>query len=519
LNDEGNIEQQDPQRDAKRSVLSGMFWKLGERTLAQFVSFVVSLVLARLLTPDDYGIVAMVLVFIAIADVFITSGFATALVQKKDADDTDFSTMFYCSLVTSLVIYAVIFFAAQPIADFYGNEFLIIVIRVFALRVPLSVYNAIQHAYVERHMLFKRFFWSTLIGTVVSGIVGIVMAYLGWGVWALIAQYFTNMVVDTIVLLITVPWRPKLLFSWDAARSLMGYGWKVLAADLSGTFFGQLRSLVIGKAYTSADLAFYNRGQQIPNLLSSNLGNALMSVLFPAMSNESDNFDRVKSYCRRALQVLAYVVSPLMLGMAAVATPLIDVLFSDRWLDSVPYFQVLCVGYMVGVLGVVPLQAIKAIGRSDVVLKLEFIKKPVFVILLFVGVYINVFAIAVTMVVYEFYGTAVNMWQLRKYIGYGFREQARDVLPAMALSGAMFALVFFLPLPFDNSLAILCVKTVIGAAVYIGASMALKMEAFVYTRDLVKGLLSKKGTSGEEAGDKPEDVPEDAPEDTTVDAE
>lgn len=475
----------------KRSVISGLFWKFGERALAQVVSFVVSLVLARLLTPSEYGVVAMVLVFIALADVFAGSGFATGLIQKKDADERDFSTMFYCSLACSVLLYGVIFACAPAIAGFYSEPSLVLILRVFALRIPLSAVNAIQHAYVSRHMLFKRFFYSTLVGAVVSGVVGIVLALLGFGVWALIAQYFVNTMMDAVVLFCTVPWRPRLLFSASSAKGLMRYGWKVLAADLSGTFFGQLRSLVVGKAYTPVDLAFYNRGQQVPNLVMSNVGSALMSVLFPAMSNHADDPAKVKAYCRRSYQALSYLIAPFLMGMAAVAVPLVDVLFSSKWLESVPFLQIMCIDCIIGTLSVVSLQAIKAIGRSDVVLKLEFIKKPVYVVLLFAGMMVNVYAVAITMVVYEVYGAIVNMIQLGKHLNYSVVEQLRDIMPAIALSSLMALVVLVVPVPGSSILA-LTLKIAIGASMYIGLSALTKNEAFGYTFRMMKAYLNDR---------------------------
>lgn len=224
----------------KRKVFSGFIWKFSERMLAQLVSFIVSIVLARLLTPEDYGLVAMVLVFINIADVFVNSGFSTALIQDKNADDIDFSTLFYCSLLCSIVIYFILFLGAPGIAKFYSNTDLVFLIRIFSLKIPMSAYNSIQHAYISRHMLFKKFFFSTLFGTLLSGIAGITFAYMGAGVWALVAQYFTNTIVDTIILSITINWHPKMEFSFKRAKRLMNYGSKVMLADLSGTFLDNL---------------------------------------------------------------------------------------------------------------------------------------------------------------------------------------------------------------------------------------------------------------------------------------
>ena len=474
------------QREKRSKVVSGLIWKSGETISAKLISFVVTLVLARLLTPSDYGLVALVLVFISIADVFMTSGFGTGLIQKSDADDVDFSTMFYFSTVCSILIYIGLFLLAPAIATFYRNDQLVLILRVFALKIPLSSVLAIQQAYVARNMLFRRMFWSTLVGTVISGVAGVLLAYLGWGVWALIAQYFINVLVSTFVLAITVPWRPRLLFSWDSARSLFGYSWKVLAADLSGVFFFQLRSLLIGRVFTPSDLAFYNKGLQLPTFISDNLSTSMMSVLFPAMADESKNPDRVRHYCYRSLSVLTFVVSPVMLGMFIVAEPLVDVLLTSKWLECVPFMRVFCIDCIISLLGVIPLQALKAIGRSDVLLRLEFVKKPAYVLLLLIGLRFDPFAVAVFMLLYDVYSVAVNMRQLSKYLNYRMLQQVTDIIPSLGPTVVMSLVIYFVPVPSTSSLVVLLVKIAIGFAVFVVASKLLRVKDYEYLADMVK---------------------------------
>ena len=480
--------------DSRKHIINGMAWKMGERLISQGVSFVVSIVLARLLQPDDYGLIALITIFINVASVFITSGFATALIQKKDANNTDFSTIYYCSQVFSIFLYLILFFMAPFVASFYQREELILLLRVFAIQIPLSVYNSIQVAYVSRHMNFQKIFSASAISAAVSGIIGILLAYLGAGVWALVSQTLAATVVNTVVMQITVPWHPNRTFSKESAKPLMKYGSRILIADLSGTFFGELRSLIIGKVYTSSDLAFYSKGQQIPTMITSNLGNTIMTVMFPALANENDDINQVKQMAKRSMKVLSYLLVPCMLGLAAVMRPLVLLLFTDKWEQMVPYAQVLCIGNCVGVFGVVSLQVLKAIGRSDVVFKLEIWKKPVYVILLILGVHINVFAIAVTMAVYDIYGVFVNMLQLKKYINYGLREQIRDLLPAFLLGVAMAIVVYFLP-SLDSLILTLLVKILVGAIIYLVGSMIFKIETFQYllavVRETVKGKVKK----------------------------
>ncbi|MBQ4104711.1 MAG: lipopolysaccharide biosynthesis protein [Clostridia bacterium] len=471
-------------------IMGGLFWKFGERLLSQGISFIISLVLARLLMPEDYGTVSIMLIFINLSYVFISSGFGTAFIQKKDSDDTDFSTMFYCSFICSIIIYFIIFFTAPYIATFYKQPAITTLLRVFALQIPISSYNAIQNAYISRNMLFKKLFLSSVISTSLSGALGIGMAFAGFGIWALVAQYIGATLVNTLVLAITVPWRLRLKFSFKAAKSLMKYGSGILLADLSGTFFGELRSLIIGRVYTSADLAFYSKGQQLPSLLTSNLGTSLTSVLFPAMSDYSDDIQRVKQLAKRSIQVLSYVIFPALFGLAALMEPLIIVLYTDKWAPCIPYAQFLSVGLAIGVLGIVPLQTIKAIGRSDVIVKLEFIKKPVYILLLVVGVKINVLAIAATMMIYDIYGTFVNMLQMKKYLDYGIAQQIKDILPCLVLTLTMAIAVLIIP-TIVNPFITLIIKLCVGVAVYVGGSIIFKFDSFNYLLNTIKNYLGK----------------------------
>lgn len=462
-----------------------MMWSFAEKISAQLVSFVVSIVLARVLMPEEFGLISMMLVFIVLAEVFVNSGFSSALIQNKDADDTDFSTIFYMSFACSLGVYALLFSLAQPISQFYEQSALVVLIQVFALKIPIASFNAIQRAYVARNMLFRRLFYSALIGTIASGAIGIAMAMSGWGVWSLVAQNILLTIFDSIVLLITVPWRPKRLFSFERGLRMMKYGWKVLLADFSGNFFGQLRNLAIGKVYTSADLAFYDRGNQIPQIVGNNIGNAVSSVLFPVMSNCGDDLDTVKNLCRRSMKTMSYVISPLMFGIAACGPALVLLLYSDKWSGSIPFVQLLAVGYAFGVIGMVPIQALKAIGESGAVLKLELVKKPFFLLLLFFGVSHSVWAVALSMLAYELFGFVVNATQLKRYLGYSFKEQLLDVLPHIALAAATALAVAFIDI--DGMLALtLTAQVVAGVIVYIGGSVVLKLDSLQYIMQIAR---------------------------------
>ena len=428
----------------KGKVISNFIWRFAERCGAQLVSFVVSIVLARLLEPSVYGTVALVTVFTTILQVFIDSGLGTALIQKKNADDLDYSSVFYFNFVVCIILYLGMFIAAPYIAKFYGNMSLIPVIRVISLTLIISGVKNIQQAYVSSNMLFKRFFFSTIGGTIVSAFIGIFMAYIGMGVWALVAQQLSNAMIDTMILWITVKWRPKAVFSWERLKSLLAYGWKLLVAVLLDTVYNNLRNLVIGKMYSSADLAFYNQGDKFPKIIVTNINTSIDSVLLPTLSSEQDNKARVKEMTRRAIKTSTYIMAPLMMGLAFCAKTVVELVLTQKWLPCVPFLQIFCITYMFYPVHTANLNAIKAMGRSDIFLKLEIIKKIVGMSLLLSTMWFGVMAMAYSLLVSCVLSQIINSWPNKRLLGYGYLEQLRDLIPGVILAVIMGICVYFI---------------------------------------------------------------------------
>lgn len=473
----------------RKKTIAGALWKFGERASAQIVNFVVSIILARLLLPEDYGIIALVSVFITICDKLVVSGFATSLIQKKDADNLDFSTVFFFSVAMALVLYAAMFFGAPLIANFYSaydRVMLIAVIRVMGIQILATAVNSVQQAYVSRTMQFNKTLYSTLISAVVSAAVGIWMAYAGYGVWALVAQYCINVVTVMIVLWIVVRWRPDFAFSMARFKSLFAYGWKIFTASMIKVLYNDLRSLVIGKFYTGADLAYYNKGQSFPQLVESNVSGTIESVLFPAISKRQTSKEDMLAILRRAIKTTCFILMPLLAGLAAVAKPLVSLLLTDTWLPCVPYMQIICVTFMVMPIEIDNLQAIKAMGRSDIALKLEIIKKVIGVSLLIASIPFGVKMIAISLLVGAILNAIVDAIPNVKLLGYGVGKQIWDVLPSALMSAAMFACVYplsYLPI---GRVAMLAVQIATGMAVYVLLSLITKNESMRYILALVK---------------------------------
>ena len=472
----------------KDNFFSGFLWKFFEQVMSQIVSFFISIILARLLTPHDYGEVALVNVFIIIASVFVTSGFSTSLIQKKGADDLDFSTIFYCSLIFSFLLYLVIYVSAPLISNFYYNKDLIPVIRVLGFVLPILAINSIQQAYVARSLAFKKIFFSTTFATIASGIIGIILAINNFKVWALVYQYLVNNVLSAFVLFVQIPWRPKFHFSINRAKSFMAYGGKVMVADFLGNFFAQLRSLVIGRFYTPADLAFYNRGQQFPNLLSNNVDTTISSVLFPYMSQSADDPQKLKSIARRALRISSFLIMPLMFGLMVTAKPLILLLLTKKWVKAVQFMQWLCVANAFSTITNANLQIMKASGRSDLLLKIELLKKPVYIVLLFISIKINILSVAITMTIYSVYAAIVNAKPNKKIIGYSYKEQISRSAQSLLLSLRMALIIWGLDrLPISLSL-ILIIQISLGIFIYVLGAYFFHLDSLKY---LVNFILKK----------------------------
>lgn len=477
--------------DNKNTVFSGLLWRFAERCGAQIVTFTVSIVLARILAPEDYGRVALVAVFTTIMQVFVDSGLGTALIQKKDADDLDFSSVFYFNFVMCLALYAIMFFAAPVIASFYNDAALTPIIRVISLTIVISGVKGIQQAYVSRNMLFKRFFYATLGGTIFSAFLGIGLAYAGFGVWAIVAQQLSNATIDTLILWLSVKWRPAKMFSWTRLKSLLSFGWKLLVSALLDTGYNNLRSLIIGKMYSPTDLAYYDQGNKFPDVIVVNVNTSIDSVLLPTLSSAQDDRTRVKDMTRRAISISTYIMAPLMMGLAFCAEPIVRLVLTDKWLPSVPFLQILSITYMVYPVHTANLNAIKAMGRSDLFLKLEIIKKITGLIILLSTMWFGVMAMTYSLLPSTCLSLIINSWPNKTLLNYRFTEQMKDILPGIVLAVGMGICVWFIgliPLPSALSLA---VQVLSGAIIYFAASALFKLEPFAYLMNTVKSLFEK----------------------------
>lgn len=492
MNDSSNMNTNSLQKKTIRNLL----WRFAERCGAQLVSLVVSIVLARLLEPEAYGIVALITVIITILQVFVESGLGSALIQKKGADKLDYSTVFIFNIGMSLVIYAVLYIIAPYLALFYENSEISLMIRVLGTTLLFYAVRNVQQAYVSKHLMFKQYFFATLVGTVTAAIVGISIAYMGGGAWSLVIQQITNTVVGTVALFCAVKWKPQWHFSWTRFKQLFSFGWKLLISGLINTGYNNLRQLIIGKIYTNEDLAFYNQGDKYPLALITAINSTIDAVLFPVMSSEQDHLERLKLMTRRAIKTSSFILWPIMLGLAAVAKTFVSVLLTDKWLPCVPYMQALAISYAFWPIHTANLNAINALGRSDIYMKLEILKKSFGIAVICISVFCfdSPIVIALSSILTGFISLLINAFPNRKLLNYGLIEQIKDIAPSICLAMVMAGVVLLMGYLPISKVFLLFLQIIVGGIIYIGLSFLLKVDSFFYLCNIVKGFVRKENT-------------------------
>ena len=463
-----------------------------ERGGTQGIQFIVQIILARLLLPEDYGLIAIVTIFILLANVFVQSGFNTALIQKKDADDLDFSSVFYLSVFVAGLLYVILFVTSPLIANFYREPQLIPILRILAITLFFGAFNSIQNAYIAKKMMFKKLFFSSLGAILISGTAGVVAAYMGYGVWALVIQQLSNQFMITVILWFTIKWRPQLLFSFKRLKVLFSYGSKLLASALIDTFYINIRTLIIGRIHTPGVLGFYNRGEQFPQLIVSNIDGSIQSVMLPTLSAYQDDKVRVKDMVRRGIVTSSFVMLPMMVGLAVVAEPVVKILLTDKWLPSVPFLQIFCASYALMPIHTANLQAINALGRSDIFLKLEIIKKVIGIIILGVSIPFGIYAMTWGALLSNVISTFINAYPNQRLLNYSYLEQWKDIMPSVLISLVMGGVVYSFNYLTVSVGLILMLQIIIGGVVYLGLAKAFKVESLDYLIVTIKDVLKSR---------------------------
>lgn len=475
----------------RNQIILNLIWKFLERVGTQGISFLVAVILARVLLPEDFGIIVIITIFITIANVLVQSGLGTALIQKKEADNLDFSSVFFTSLFLSFCLYTILFFTAPAISTFFNEPELVEVFRVLALvLIPFSL-NSIQQVYVIKHMQLKKLFVSGLYSAIISGAVGIYMAINGYGVWALVAQQLSSSIVATVSLWILIEWKPQLSFSLKRLQKLFSFGWKLLVANLLNNLYNEMFNVVVGKKFLTETLGLYNRGKQFPSLIVTNIDNSVQAIMLSAYSNYQDDKVRVKQMMRRSIVTSAFVVFPMMAFLAAAAEPIITIVLTDKWIESVPFLQIFCLFFALQPIQTANIQAINALGRSDIFLKLEILKKTLGIIIILVASNYGIYSIAWSAVIVAVISSFINAIPNKKILNYGFEEQFKDISPAILLSFLLGSIVYSLNFIVAPIWLTIMYQLIFGFSVYLFSAFFFKVESFMYLLNIFKAKLIK----------------------------
>lgn len=478
------------EQNLKERAVGGAIWKFAEKLGMQLMQIVIQIVLARILLPEDYGIIGLLSIFINISDVFILQGFTTALIQKKDADSIDYSSVFFANLLMSVVIYGVFYLISPAVSRFYNTPALCDVMRVMSINIIIGAFCAVHNAIVSKNLQFKISFIRNIANTVTQGIVGIGMACLGCGVWSLVGSKIAGTFVGMVILCATVNWKPQFVFSLQRIKGLFQYSSKVLATNLLNTIFNNIHSLIIGRYFSTVDVGYYQRGQQIPQAAMTAVDGSLTEVLYPTLSLLQNEPERLKSALRRSMKTSMYIILPMLTGLMITARPLTLLLLTDKWLPSVPFMQLTCLITMFWPLSARS-HALNAIGRSNVTLKLSIISKVLTLVMIVVCIPLGIYAIMWGTLIASFASFWITSIYAKKYLNYFIKELFSDIESSILLSVGMAFVVVFLSKIKMALLLSLMLQIFGGVVFYIALSAVLHLESFEYLLGMIRPVLKK----------------------------
>lgn len=482
------------QESLKRRTISSLIWKFMERAGNQVVLLIVQIVMARVLSPDDFGFLAIVLVFINLATVFVQSGLGAALVQNPTMSDEDCSTVFWISLGISVILVAMLFFAAPAIAAFYSNDLLSWPLRVLSVTLIINSFNSVQVARVQRGLQFKKIFNATAWSVCVSGALGIMAAVFGAGIWALVLQQLIYQLVNCVVLAVQERWAPCLRFNAKRGKELFDFGWKILACNILNQGYLGIYDLVIGAQFSAGQLGLVSQGKKYPSALGGMLDGAIQPVMMSAVSRIQTEIEQAKRLTRRALKTSTFVIVPCMTLFAVAAQPIVSILLGEKWLECVPFLQMYCFVYALLPIHSSNLSALSGLGRSDINLKLEIIKKCIGMLALVIGAFVvhDVYVLVSMAMLTGIISTVINAWPNRKVIGYSYLEQIKDICPAFVLSAASAAVAFPIGMLALPDIATILPQAAVMAACYLGLSKLFRVEALDYLLSTAKEVIVLK---------------------------
>ncbi|MBQ0047171.1 MAG: lipopolysaccharide biosynthesis protein [Prevotellaceae bacterium] len=479
-----------PEESLKKQTVRGVGWSFADSMLGQGITFLVGLVLARLLSPDEYGLIGIIMIFVTVFNAIVDSGFSSALIRKNNATDKDYNTMFLVNLAVSIFLFFAMYFASPLIAQFFQREELTALCRVMGVVVILNALSIVQNTVLTKRLDFKTKTKASFISSLISGVVGVVMAYMGYGVWALVGQQISRQLLNTICLWIFNRWFPNFNFSIESFREMWQFGWKMLASSIIDQTWTQIYQVVIGKCYSPATLGLYTRAHQFADICSRNLTAIVQRVSYPALSMLQDDRVRLKNGYKKVIKVTMLVTFTLMLGLAGCAKSLIIVLIGEQWVECVPMLQVICFSMMFYPLHALNLNMLQVQGRSDLFLKLEIIKKVIAIGPILMGVFIGIYWMLIGSFFTGLMAYYLNAYYSGPFLKYSIKEQIMDFMPSLIMALAMFAILFGMSYLSLNHLALLPVQIIVGAAFTLTVCEIRKPEEYMEIKSIAMPIIN-----------------------------
>lgn len=477
----------------KQKTISGLTWSFIDNFAKLGITFIIGIILARLLTPHEFGLIAMTTIFIAVSQSLIDSGFTQALIRKQNCTQTDYSTVFFFNLTSGVFFYFVLFFAADPISTFFNEPQLKAVVRVLGLGLIISSLTIVQRARLTKEINFKLQTKISFIAIVISGVIGVYMAYNGYGVWALVIYSVTGYALNTLLLWLWNKWKPTLIFSKNSFKEMFSFGSKLLLSGLLDTTYNNIYLLIIGKFFSAAELGYFTRADQFKNLPSQNITGVIQRVSYPILSTIQDDKPKLKASYKKLIRSTMLITFVLMLGMAAIAEPLVLTLIGEKWLPSVIYLQLLCFVGMLYPLHALNLNMLNVLGRSDLFLRLEIIKKILAVPVIIAGIVYGIIELILGMIVINFIAYYLNSYWSGKFIGYPFKEQVRDIMPSFILAAFISAVVFSISyLTNVSDFWKLTAQILSGTVLFFLITELTKMNDYLYIKTTVLEKLKNR---------------------------
>ena len=479
----------------KRKTLCGLFWTFSDLVMNQGTQFVIQIILARLLLPEDFGLIGMIIIVISISNSIVDSGFANALIREKNVSRTDYSTVFLFNLIISIFIYIIIFLLAPSISRFYNEPRLIELLRVLGVTVIINSFGLVQRTILTKKINFKTQTKINLVSTVISGGAGILFAFVGFGVWSLVIRSIIQSSLQAILLNLSNKWKPSFIFDFNSFKKFYGFGWKLLVSGLINTLYNNIYYIIIGKSFSISELGYYTNASKLKDMATQSLNSAIQKVTYPVLSNLNDNDLNLKISYRKILRAAAFIIFPIVIGLSAIANPLIRITYGEKWIGSIIFFQILCFEGMLYPIHSINLNVLQVKGRSDLFLKLEVIKKILAILIITTTLFykLGIIYLLYGAIINSYISYFINAYYTRYLINYSIKDQIIDLLPSFISSIGMLVGVYLFDKIFPSNfiLGIFC-RILIGSFIYLIINIVLKTEELVYLNKKLKKYFNNK---------------------------